>query len=130
MRHVLLMGLSKEYPISAPDSLELVDQLLRRCAAAAAASSSVGHGLHHLHQQMLGQSFPPPNILAAEGRDFFDLVLRLTAYHYPENILLPQGYHPPSLAISTLYWKVCFLMFNLLVSVLVLNDEADMYRAG
>ena len=30
-------------------------------------------------------------MLEADNQDIFDLVLRLTAYHYPENIALPQG---------------------------------------
>lgn len=30
-------------------------------------------------------------MLEADNRDIFDMVLRLTAYHYPENIVLPQG---------------------------------------
>jgi integrator complex subunit 1 len=50
--------------------LELADQLLRRCAAV----------------QNLGFL-----MLEADNQDIFDLVLRLTAYHYPENIALPQG---------------------------------------
>ena len=30
-------------------------------------------------------------MLEANNRDIFDVLLRLTAYHYPENIILPQG---------------------------------------
>lgn len=29
----------------------------------------------------------------------------MCAYRHPDNIDLPAGYKPPSLAISTLYWK-------------------------
>jgi integrator complex subunit 1 len=67
---ILLIGLSKDHPITAPDALELADQLLRRCAAV--------HNLGFL-------------MLEADNQEIFDMVLRLTAYHYPENIVLPQG---------------------------------------
>ncbi|EFX81214.1 hypothetical protein DAPPUDRAFT_317903 [Daphnia pulex] len=42
------------------------------------------------------------------------MVLRLTAYHYPENILLPQGYTPPNLAINTLYSKAWLMLLMLI----------------
>ena len=67
---ILMIGLSKDHPLNAPDALELADQLLRRCAA--------------VHNQGF-------LMLEADNRDIFDMVLRLTAYHYPENIVLPQG---------------------------------------
>ena len=31
-------------------------------------------------------------MLDANNRDIFDILPRLTAYHYPENIILPQGF--------------------------------------
>ena len=68
---ILLIVFSKDNSLSAPDALEIVDQLLRRCAA-----------VHN-------QSF---EMLEANNRDIFDILLRLTAYHYPENIILPQGF--------------------------------------
>ena len=68
--HLLLIGLSKDHPLSATETLELCDQLLRRCAAA-----------HN-------QSF---SMIQAEKVDIFDMMLTLTAYHHPENIALPQG---------------------------------------
>lgn len=67
---ILLIGLSKDHPLTAPDTLELADQLLRRCAA--------------VHNQGF-------LMLEANNQDVFDMVLRLTAYHYPENIALPPG---------------------------------------
>ena len=111
---IMLVGLSKDHPLTAPDALELVDQILRRCAAV--------HNLGFL-------------MLEADNQDIFDMVLRLTAYHYPENIVLPQGieafylvlvclnkfffvlkgYTPPNLAISSLYWKA-WLMLLLLIA--------------
>lgn len=65
-----MIGLSREHPFPAPDALDLADQLLRRCAA------------------VNNQGFL---MLEADNREIFDMVLRLTAYHYPENIVLPQG---------------------------------------
>lgn len=40
-----------------------------------------------------------------EKSKILDLVFNLSAYRHPENIDLPTGYKPPSLAISALYWK-------------------------
>ena len=90
--HLLLIGLSKDHPLPAPDALELCDQLLRRCAAAS-------------HQGL--------PTLEAEKREIFDMLLSLTAYHHPENIVLPAGYLPPKLAISALYWKAWLMLLLL-----------------
>lgn len=38
--------------------------------------------------------------------EIFELIFNLSAYHHPENIDLPAGYKPPTLAITNLYWKV------------------------
>ncbi|EFX64055.1 hypothetical protein DAPPUDRAFT_334644 [Daphnia pulex] len=45
------------------------------------------------------------------------MVLRLTAYHYPKNMVLPQGYSPPNLAVSTLYWKAWLMLLMLLMLI-------------
>ncbi|XP_054283630.1 integrator complex subunit 1-like [Macrosteles quadrilineatus] len=82
---VLMMGLSKEHPLSPPDTLELADQLVRR-AANIPTSDNV-------------------NMLTVDKLEIFDLVFNLCAYHHPENIDLPVGYTPPTLAITNLYWK-------------------------
>lgn len=37
--------------------------------------------------------------------EIMELVFNLCAYHHPENIDLPTGYTPPTLAITNLYWK-------------------------
>ncbi|EFX62791.1 hypothetical protein DAPPUDRAFT_119856 [Daphnia pulex] len=86
---------SRLTPVSptAPEALELADQLLRRCAAV--------HNLGFL-------------MLEADNQEIFDMVLCYTAYHYPENIVLPQGYTPPNLAISTLYWKAWLMLLMLI----------------
>ena len=67
---MLVIGLSKDHPLSAPDTLELCDQLLLRCAVA--------------HNQRF-------SMIEAVNGEIFDLMLSLTAYHHPENIALPQG---------------------------------------
>lgn len=53
-------------------------------------------------------------MLEADNQEIFDMVLRLTAYHYPENIVLPQGYTPPNLAVSKLYWKAWLMLLMLI----------------
>ncbi|XP_046459896.1 integrator complex subunit 1-like [Daphnia pulex] len=53
-------------------------------------------------------------MLEADNQEIFDMVLHLTAYHYPENIVLPQGYTPPNLAVSTLYWKAWLMLLMLI----------------
>lgn len=44
-------------------------------------------------------------MLIADQPKLVDLLFNLSAYRHPENIELPAGYIPPSLAISNLYWK-------------------------
>uniref|UniRef100_A0A1B6EU77 Uncharacterized protein n=1 Tax=Cuerna arida TaxID=1464854 RepID=A0A1B6EU77_9HEMI len=82
---VMMIGLSKEHPLPPPDALELADQLVKRAA-----------------------NIPPNDkmpMLLVDKLEIFDLVFNLCAYHHPENIDLPVGYAPPTLAITNLYWK-------------------------
>jgi integrator complex subunit 1 len=48
-----------------------------------------------------------------ERKEFFDAIFDITAYRPPANIQLPESYHPPSLAISKLYWKGWLLLLVL-----------------
>ncbi|XP_022109567.1 integrator complex subunit 1-like isoform X2 [Acanthaster planci] len=89
LMRVLVMGLSRELPLSAADGLELADKLVKRAAV------------------LYAEDFP---VLKVERIQLIDAVLNLCAYHHPENIQLPQGYTPPSLAISNLYWKGWILL--------------------
>ena len=41
------------------------------------------------------------------------MIFDITAYRPPLNIQLPEGYQPPSLAISKLYWKGWILLLVL-----------------
>lgn len=43
--------------------------------------------------------------VSVDKMEIFDLIFNLCAYHHPENIDLPVGYSPPTLAITNLYWK-------------------------
>jgi len=87
---ILMIGLSKEHPISSPDALELVDQLVKRAASL-----------------QVYQNF---NSIKADKSLLFDVLLDSCAYHHPDKIELPLGYTPPQLAISNLYWKTWLIM--------------------
>ncbi|XP_026688819.1 integrator complex subunit 1-like, partial [Diaphorina citri] len=75
-----MIGLSKEHPLSGIDSIELVDQLVRRCA-------------------ILTPNDANP-MLHADNLKVIDLLFNLSTYHHPENIDLPPGFVPPRLAIA------------------------------
>ncbi|XP_071797108.1 integrator complex subunit 1-like isoform X1 [Asterias amurensis] len=89
LMRVLVMGLSRELSLSAGDGLELADKLVKRAAV------------------LYADDFP---VLKVERVQLVDAVLNLCSYHHPENIQLPQGYSPPNLAISNLYWKAWILL--------------------
>ncbi|KAK6637842.1 hypothetical protein RUM44_008264 [Polyplax serrata] len=92
--NVLFLGLSKDHPITAPDALELADQLVKRSAL---------------------MSVEGLEMLKADKSEIFEMIFNVTAYHHPDIITLPQGYCPPRLAISNLYWKAWIML--LLLSV-------------
>uniref|UniRef100_T1HRR4 DUF3677 domain-containing protein n=1 Tax=Rhodnius prolixus TaxID=13249 RepID=T1HRR4_RHOPR len=81
---LLAVGLSKEHPFSPAEALDLVLEIVKRAAAI---------------------SSPLIPVLKIENEKIVDLLFNLCAYRHPDNIDLPAGYKPPSLAISTLYWK-------------------------
>jgi integrator complex subunit 1 len=87
-----VMGISKEHPISCPDVLDLMDRIIRR----AASIQNEGAGS-----------------LVIEKADLYELMFGLCTYRYPENITLPQGYLPPALAITNMYWKAWILLLIL-----------------
>ncbi|XP_071035573.1 integrator complex subunit 1-like [Parasteatoda tepidariorum] len=84
LMRILIIGLSRDHHLSAPEALELADQLVKRSA------------------MTFFDDFP---VLEMDNTELYDFIFNLCAYHHPENITLPQGYHPPNLAISELYWK-------------------------
>lgn len=89
LMRVLIIGLSRDHHLSAADALELADQLVKRAA------------------MTYFDDFP---VLEFENTDLCDIIFNLCAYHHPENISLPAGYHPPNLAISELYWKAWVML--------------------
>ncbi|XP_073931481.1 integrator complex subunit 1 [Castor canadensis] len=98
LMRILVIGLSRELPLGPADAMELADHLVKRAAAVQADDVEV---------------------LKVERIQLIDAVLNLCTYHHPENIQLPPGYQPPSLAISTLYWKA----WPLLLVVAAFNPE-------
>ena len=54
-----------------------------------------------------------PRLPVVERRELFNAIFEITAYRPPPNIQLPDDYHPPSLAISKLYWKGWILLLVL-----------------
>ncbi|XP_065226562.1 integrator complex subunit 1 [Planococcus citri] len=82
---ILAMGLSKDYPLTYADALELVEQLVKRASALTFTSSIA--------------------VLPADKLELVDMLFNLSAYKHPQNIELPADYDPPNLAVSNLYWK-------------------------
>lgn len=50
------------------------------------------------------------SVLEIKSVDMVKLLLAVSAYHHPDTIQLPDHYHPPHLAISSMYWKSWLLM--------------------
>ncbi|XP_013788345.1 integrator complex subunit 1-like, partial [Limulus polyphemus] len=92
LMRILIIGLSKEHPLNASDTLDLVDQLLKRVG-----SISI-------------EGYP---VLELQIQEIFDLIFNLCAYHHPDNISLPPGYQPPTLAIADLYWRAWIMLLIL-----------------
>lgn len=67
---ILLIGISKDHPLNPPDTMELADKLIKRAA---------------------GLPVDGFACLQADKLEIIDLIFNLTAYHYPDNINLPQG---------------------------------------
>lgn len=90
---LILIGIHKEIHFSVPDTMEIVDQLVRRAGALKAVTN-----------------YPP---LEANKIDIIDFLFSMSEYHHPDNIQLPVGYEPPKLAISSLYWKTWIILLIL-----------------
>jgi len=83
---LLSMGLSKEHFLQPTEAIEIVDALIRRAAFLYDGDS--------------------PYSLLINDESILKMLLKSTTYKPPENIKLPDGYNPPSMAISDWYWKV------------------------
>lgn len=80
---LLLLGLSEDFPMNCTDTIDIVERLVQRSAV--------------LRTGLQG--------IEIERQTVMEMVLSLCAYSHPKEISLPQGYQPPQLAISSLYWK-------------------------
>lgn len=90
--YLILIGIKKEIPFKVPETMEVLEQVIRRAA-----------GLRITE-------YPP---LFADNLDIADFLFTMAEYHHPENIVLPVGYDPPKLVISTLYWKAWNILLML-----------------
>lgn len=88
----ILIGITKEISFSIPDSMEIIEQIVRRAA-----------GLRN-------SDYPS---LEANKLEIIDFLFSMAEYHHPEKIVLPTGYEPPKLAIIALYWKAWNILLML-----------------
>ncbi|XP_021703270.1 integrator complex subunit 1 [Aedes aegypti] len=89
MLRIILIGITKEIPFTIPDTMEIIEQLVRRAGS-----------LRHV-------DYPPLDVANLE---IIDLLFKMSEYHHPDNIVLPSNYEPPNLAISSLYWKTWIIL--------------------
>lgn len=89
---IILIGVSKEISFSIHDTVEIIDQMVRRAC-------------------LLKYSDYPP--LEVTKLEIIDFLFSMAEYHHPENIQLPSGYEPPKLAITQIYWKVWIILLIL-----------------
>uniref|UniRef100_A0A336KFD9 CSON009829 protein n=1 Tax=Culicoides sonorensis TaxID=179676 RepID=A0A336KFD9_CULSO len=90
---LILIGIHKEIQFSVPDTMELIDQMVRRAGALKTVTN-----------------YPP---LEANKLEIIDFLFSMSEYHHPDNIALPMGYEPPKLSISSLYWKTWTILLIL-----------------
>lgn len=89
---IILIGITKDIPFKVPDTMEVIEQVIRRAASLKIID------------------FPT---LIANKLEIIDFLFSMAEYHHPENIVLPIGYEPPKLAISSLYWKAWNILLML-----------------
>lgn len=89
---IILIGVSKDISFSICDTVMIIDQIVRRACL------------------LKYTEYPPLEVTKLEIIDF---LFSMAEYHHPENIQLPQGYEPPKLAISQIYWKVWIILLIL-----------------
>lgn len=89
LMRILQIGLNKNLPLNGRDTIDLAEFLVKRAA-----------NLYPLASEDF-------QILASDKpNEIIEWLFQLAAYVVPDSIPLPQDYSPPSLAISTAYWKV------------------------
>lgn len=91
---IILIGVSKDISFSIHDTVEIIDQMVRRACL------------------LKYNDFAPLEVTKLEIIDF---LFSMAEYHHPENLnsTLPGGYEPPKLAISIIYWKVWIILLIL-----------------
>lgn len=90
--YLALIGIQKEIPVKIPDAIEIIEQVIRRSASLRIIDYPALH---------------------ADRMEIIELLFTMAEYHHPENIMLPADYHPPKLAIGTLYWKAWNILLML-----------------
>lgn len=112
--YIIRIGITKEIPFKVPDTVEMIEQVIRRAAT------------------LRITDFPP---LQASNLKIIEYLFIMAEYHHPGefffsikslpylislnfclsigNIALPLGYEPPKLAISLLYWKAWNMLLML-----------------
>ena len=82
--------MSKDHPLTAADTIDLFDQLIRRA------------GIVYRDDG--------PAVLHVERLEIFDILFSLCAYRRPEMYTLPEGYTPPTVAVADMYWRAMIIM--------------------
>lgn len=96
--YIIFIGIEKHIPFKVPDTMEVIEQVVRRAAG------------------LKLTDYPP---LHTDKTEITGLLFTLAEYHHPENIILPSDYEPPKLAISSLYWKA----WNILLMISAHNPS-------
>lgn len=89
---IILIGITKEIAFAVPDTMEVIDQVVRRAGS------------------LKSPDYPP---LEVNNLQIIDFLFNMAEYHHPGNIQLPPDYDPPKLAISSLYWKTWIILLML-----------------
>ncbi|XP_055692691.1 integrator complex subunit 1 isoform X2 [Lutzomyia longipalpis] len=96
---IIYIGVTKEIPFSVPDTMEILEQIVKRAAQFRFATDYA--------------------TLRVNKLEIIDFLFSMAEYHHPDNITLPTGYEPPKLTISVLFWKA----INILLLLSAHNPE-------
>uniref|UniRef100_A0A1B0DJI5 Uncharacterized protein n=1 Tax=Phlebotomus papatasi TaxID=29031 RepID=A0A1B0DJI5_PHLPP len=89
---IIYIGVTKEIPFSVPDTMEIIEQIVKRAALF---------------------RFTDYATLSVNKLEIIDFLFSMAEYHHPDNITLPAGYEPPKLTISVLFWKAINILLLL-----------------